>query len=1243
MRYDKYQKKINRINKVLNLIYRSRFIIIAVISAALVTTFTLLSTKGIVQENEPFGEHFTYGDIISYKAGAFMNDAETEYAKKDSDEWSKTAPKYAGEYKMRCFSYDGWGNKKYGPTHNFVIDPYQTTMSFTSSQFVYGDTPKATLNLNAGDKLEFYEVVYDDLFSEEKKTKAHIDPSSVKIVNSNGEDISYCYSISSTEAELSVLSRSIEVSLNSETSYYDGNEHHISGGEMVSGILADGDEIFYGEGITLKDPETKVNVGPVSIKHGDKDVTHLYTINKLTKESSIKKIPYSISSIDVNRVYNGKTTSENGDLEFLFDCPNFVPAHRYEFSHSEDLDNIYIQKESKNIDFDFRIYDGDVDVTDKYYVLEKKNVGTLTIDAKDLSIQSNSSSKTYDGFEFSNETYTQEGLVEGDTLTVASSLLLPNYIVGTYENAQSYSLTREIDGEEADVSNCYNISISFGTLNIDKRHIDVKMPTFGTFKYDGAVRCLDNFEILDDGEDLDKYTFSLENEPISFVDAGIYNSNDNSINIHLGDIDVTDCFDINYMYSDTVVQKREITANLKSFSTSAVIYDGKDHVVGTIEIGGDGLALTDSVSNYEQAFKKVGSYYLSPEDVGFDIIDTNKRSVLDLNYEYVWSCETIQIDPRDVYISLPTSLNELTYDGVDHGFVLDQSQFIGDNSLAEGQILSIEPDPYIVNDAGTYSIQQDDNFTITIRDANEDTTENYNIHIVEETGIINVAKRKVTITYPTYNAVYDGQSHTLGNPTATNLANGHEVKFIPKKIKDVKKYGKNDVSTNSFDSYGNPIIIDSLTGEDVSKNYEITCNFVESQITPKEIWVSLDNYVGTYDGQSHDVNTFTYLEGKTPIPGHVVSISNYISVTDFGEYTNMDIDESKRAKVNIVDENGVHVESNYGIIMSEKGKTVVSTLEIPVTVHGFNEEYSGLRYFDNNHEVSDLVEYDEALLPDGWSISSEHISNPYFGKGNMQDVIHVETVNDSLTPEVKDKDIELVITYEPYEIEKRSLSLTCRESKKTYDGVASVANETQVHLVPVDTTPLDTSINNLKYDYQNLVQLSDSLAGTYTPLFVYDDLSIINLGIDELWGNDTKEYFDIDFDACANKYTIIQKALSLQNEKVNEVENGLPQSEEIIQSGLISGEKLYFEFTYTDDGGLTQNVKEEIIAGKKLYDCVVDNIDAGIYQYTLINGANIIGPRFFSIYRNKNGVEEKINSSYSMTFTSNPIIINSNI
>lgn len=1244
MRYDKYQKKINRINKVLNLAYRGRFIIIAAVSAALVTTFTLISTKGIVTESEPFAERFTYGDIINYEASAFMNSAKAEYAKKDSDVWSEIAPKYAGEYKMRCYSYDGWGNRKYGPTHNFVIEPYATTMTFSVSQFKYGETPRATLNLNSGDTLSSYEVIYDDLFSEELKTKAHIDPSSVKITNAQGEDVSYCYSISSIETELQVLSRSIEVSLNSEEPLYDGKEHHIYGGEITSGSLADGDEIDYGEGITLKDPETKVNVGPLSIKHGDKDVTHLYTINKLTKDSSIKKIPYSISSLDVNRIYNGKTTLENKDLEFTFDCPNFVSTHRFEFTHNEEIDDIYINEDPLSIEFDFHIYDGEEDVTDKCYVLEEKNVGKLTIGKTDLYIESSSLTKTYDGIEFSNDGFTQTGLVEGDTLTVTDSLILPNYVFGTFDNTQRYSLTREIDGEIVDVSSCYNISLSFGSLNIERRHLEIEMPSFGTIKYDGKVRTLNQFKILDDGEDLEKYQFSLKDEPISFVDSGIYNCDKNEVIIRLDNIDVTNCFDINYTYFDTIVTKREITANLKSFSTSAVIYDGKDHTVGTIEIGGDGLAETDSIRNSEVAFRNVGSYYLSSEDIGFDVVDTNERSVLNLNYEFEWSCETIQIDPRQINVTLPTTDEPITYDATNHTFNFDKTQFSGDNALVDGHEITVNPDPYTVKDAGSYNIQDELGFSITVHSNDEDVTENYDIHIIEDTGNIDIAKRKTTVTYPTYNAVYDGQSHILQSPTATNLATNHVVKFAPKAMKDVKKYGKNDVASDSFDSLGNPIIIDSLTGEDVSRNYEITCVFNESEITPKEIAVSLDNYVDVYDGKAHDVKTFTYVDGKTPVNGHVLTISNYISITDVGEYTNLSNDPSKRAKVNIVDENGVNVESNYSITLTEKGKSTISALEIPVTVNGFSEAYSGLRYFDmDGHSADGLVAYDSTLLPEGWGIKIDKISNPYFGKGNMQDVINVKTVNDSLTTEVKDKDIRLNVTYKPYEIFKRNLCLTCKNSKKTYDGIASVLNDTQAHLIPTDATPLDISINNLKYNYTNLVKLEDSVVGVYKPQFLYDDLSIINLGIDEIYLKDTKQYFNIDFTACANKYTIIKRSLSLQNAAIEEVETGLPQSEEILISGLVTGEKLYFEFTYTDDGGVTQNVKEEIIAGKKLYDCVVDNINPGIYRYTLVSGANIISQRFFSVYRDNNGVERKINDCYSISFTSNPIIINSNI
>ena len=140
------------------------------------------------------------------------------------------------------------------------------------------------------------------------------------------------------------------------------------------------------------------------------------------------------------------------------------------------------------------IKSGTTDVTPNYEIT--KTSGTLTVNARRITVKSGSSSKTYDGSPLTNNTgtVTSGSLVSGHTMTVTNTGTITNYQAGGTPNTLS---TVTIKSGTTNVTGNYAITKTNGTLTINRRTLTVtataKSKTYGaanpnlTYTYSGQV------------------------------------------------------------------------------------------------------------------------------------------------------------------------------------------------------------------------------------------------------------------------------------------------------------------------------------------------------------------------------------------------------------------------------------------------------------------------------------------------------------------------------------------------------------------------------------------------------------------------------------------------------------------------------------------------------------------------------------------------------------------------------------
>lgn len=1244
MKYDKYVKRMQRLNKFVNALYKMRHLIFSVVLVSTITLVTVESIKGNVTISGTEFE-FTFGDEVSFETSALMNSSYLQYKGVDDEEWKNVAPIYPGDYLVRGVSKNGFGKTKYSEELSFVINKREAIVEIAQTQVQYGYKPNAHAILNGQDKLDTeYTVTYEK--EHELTTDAWVDATSVKILNSNNEDITFCYEISTPKRTVSILPRNITVKFADNYKVFDGERISTFNGELVNGTsLVEGDEIRYGDEITNLTEDIYENAEyskEISIFNGEKDVTSFYNITVIKGKLSVGPIPLAVSSSSYKGVYDGKPLEEKNVFTYQYEQEKLLEGDELvvTFDNEEYKTNIGI------IDFEntysVKVMNGDKDVTSHYAIT--KEAGEVSVEKLALKLTIDSDSKIFDGDALSKRTYKLDKEIPSTDILTIDENLLPSVTYfedSPIENKPFPGTFIKVMNGDLNVTNCYDIEVVPGSLSISKRKIKFIFKSFGDITYDSLGHNMDVFDILVDESDpiLENVTPVLASDTEYAIKCGTYSSS-NNIELYINDVDVTNCFDISYEREQSKISQREINPVLYFVENndSSVIYNGalRDIQVkfGSNEIQANDKAVFGENQDNVVSRKFVNEAGYSLSSLGFDIVDLSGNSVLD---QYIIKSENkIFINKKEITIGLP-SIN-IDFDGDEHTISFD------DIVLDTGDLVTSDHEGKI-----KYAGDEYDFLSSYVDIENED---NYIIIFETEKETSSISKKPLAIEFDNFDDFeYDGREHELTcdvSPLSDPLPSGYTIKLNSKKIKDVGEYKESDFIIDIVDIEGNP----------QTDNFEITTNFEEFSVTPYKLSITFTkpdpNII--YDGFEHTFDSYNLSRNDLPL-NEDIKISNFISKTDAGEY------DWVAPKVEVTVNGVVSVEAinNYSITYSNWDKVKIESKHLNLEVYDFEETFTGKTFWKAFQERLDNAKktgmnYPVKITENNLDVTSTYLAGDFnngkhfsfsykdtelnFAKNKKLDSLLEVHIVDNLN-KAYDENFGLVSTFGMCNYNKYIAKVSCKSFDDIYSKKNNYLNDVQLKHT---TSQILACLSENEVDKEFLANYAINSKGvfySFTENPIYENgtgysisFNKENLGFVLKTNVSTwldPDCYDFNFVNYQNVYKITKKPISISFKKQT---SGNPALEifEYASTALENGDVLYL---YNPDSTGAQ--LEEVSLTKSSYSLVKDmgrgTISLPIFQ----EGGKIIKDFNFKVFTD--GGARDITSCYSISYSSDLIVI----
>ncbi|MBR3240348.1 MAG: Cna B-type domain-containing protein [Oscillospiraceae bacterium] len=402
-------------------------------------------------------------------------------------------------------------------------------------------------------------------------------PSAAKIVNAAGDDVTDSYAITYANGTLEVTQKAVTITADSTEKVYDGyvlsNENYttegLAEGDAIKTAVVEGAQTDVGEGNNVVRDARIVNASGT-------DVTQNYAISYATGTLKVTKKPITITADSASRVYDGtaltaghytSTGLADGDV---FDSVTVTGTQTVVGESGNVPSNAVIVRPTE---------DGSVaDVNDNYAITYAN--GTLKVTPKAVTITADSDTKVYDGKPLTKDSYTVEGLAEGDSVqsvTVTGS----QTAAGSSNNVPSAA--KILNGAGEDVSTSYEIAYDNGTLTVTGKAVTLTANS-SVQLYDGSEKTVTGFTVSADGWTLDDVTF-----PVSVSAAGS-GTNEGSYAVTFSGVTPGETTDTsgNYVVNETELGTLQIVKNAPL--DKSLTFSGNEAEY-TITINPDGLKL----------------------------------------------------------------------------------------------------------------------------------------------------------------------------------------------------------------------------------------------------------------------------------------------------------------------------------------------------------------------------------------------------------------------------------------------------------------------------------------------------------------------------------------------------------------------------------------------------------------------------------------------------------------------------
>ena len=621
------------------------------------------------------------------------------------------------------------------------------------------------------------------------------------------------------------------------------------------------------------------------------------------------------------------------------------------------------------------------------YTISYEN-GTLTINKREITVESYNGSWIYDSQEHTSQEYGVtnggytiggEGLGEYLYSKLSSHSSVTNVSDGRVANEISIKLYLIENDEVVDLRN-YEITLEeFGYLEITKRQITVTTHD-GSWIYDGISHSNTGEDVLNGGYSIggdglcDNLFFITESASsiTNFWESGTENEIVLVLYLESTNAPVDQSnYAITYAFGTLSITPRDIT--VESFNGSWM-YDGNEHTSqefgitnGGYTVGGEELGeylyseLVDisRITNvYDGNVENYITVILRLKETG-EVVDTRNYNIVQYTYG------TLAITPRPILVG--TATDSWTYDGIEH---YNQDFWLIENAdgyetLVNNHSLVLSPYSVITKVLNVWDTFEGNNVLSVIVE-NELITQNYDIHY--EYGTLTINKRQLTVNTFDGSWMYDGEEHTSQELEVSN--GGYTVGGD----------GHGDYLYSALSSYSsvtnvyegkitNEITIKLYiiaTDEEVDqRNYEVTYeSFGQLEITPRPILVGTATDEWIYDGTDHWNSGFELIENAegyySLVNNHSLKLVEYTVIRNTWEsYENV---------ITVIVEDELATQ-NY-TISYENGTLTINKREITV------ESYNGSWIYDSQEHTSQ--EY--GVTNGGYTIGGEGLGEYLYSK-----------------------------------------------------------------------------------------------------------------------------------------------------------------------------------------------------------------------------------------------------------------------
>ncbi len=1118
----------------------------------------------------------------------------------------------------------------------------------------------------------------------------------VKDENGNEKDVTANCEITSINGVLTVNPRAIKVRTRGDEFTYDGLDHaynNDSDYEIVEGSLVKDHRFMLTEYTTVKNAngDGVKNVITLMVVRGEAGATEDMSENyAVTYDCGILKVnrrPIDITTASETFEYDGTAhTTEYSKNEITQDNP--VTGHRIQVDSRTEI--TYVQQSGTLNKLVVSIWDGEGEnATDNYDI--HYDEGTLTVTPKAITVTTESHEFTYNGTDqFWEKCYT-DGLVSADqSLEVIEHTTIRNVDDKSRENALVVIVTANgkdnVDGYYLTAN--YNIKYSNGTLTVIPRPITIKTGD-ATKVYDGApLTCNSYKDVAEDGDrglvDGHKVTYVAVNG--TRTEVGV---SDNTVDLEKQPIivdengkPVTENYAIDYVDGTLTVTALEIWVITPSVS---VMYDGNDHYeIDDIKVdeskGGklvDGHKIIAADDNYP-CITDVGN---KPNELAVKVVDENGDGGVNGNYVIKgYTYGTLEVTPRPITVIITGAT--LVYDGTEQGsdaFTVEDEPY----GLVSGHIATAKADT--VPTKKNVGVIEGYEFKVEITAGGQNVTGNYEITYTP--GTLEITKRKVKITTPTEEFLYDGTAHAAIDPEkfeidATDgyfsLVGGHTVKpsgKYPTRTKAGRE--KNVFAIMICDEYGN----------DVSGNYEYEADLSYGMLivhkraitvkTPTARLVYNGQYQHATDGCETSASSLNEL-----VEGHVIKVDGiFPSLIDVGTTQN-------KFAVRIFD--GINdVTDNY-VIDYEYGTLTVIPRPITIKTGDATKVYDGAPLTCNSYK--DVAEDGDRGLVGGHKVTYVAVNGTRTEAGVSDNTVDLEKqpiIVDESGKEVT-KNYEVSYAYGKLTVTKRPIKITTVSATKVYDGtpldptlyesytVTSTANPALSPIlapdqsVEVDFLNTVTDVGSVKNEVAVRIyadadtEKATDLSANYEISYEYGTLSITPIQVRYTSESATKDFdgtpltapFDYDKTAFLAGHTPTVTFTSITFKGT--INNELKSLEVVDAAGNVVPSNNYEFVPITGKVGTLTIVPIRITVQtgdtEKYYDG--DPLSAEEYQVTsgnVLSGHEVLQPEFPSFtdvgrYANKIKLEivdktskENMSDGYEITYEYGEIVIKARI